>query len=252
MTSARSPASFTIGRSLTSRPHGRVARPTPSVATGVPPRTVREIAARYRERAPGLAHGLLALSVALGHHLPLAVDIPLDPERRAAFGLGAAWLAARHRGTPGATPWRWLAAITGGRVLSTNTRSPTTGRRGLPVLGHGPLPGLGAGPQAARAGYQHPSARAPPSVVRAHCEFRGGPSPPTAAATSPRSPAGSSPNSVAGNTRSRAWTRSRANWTALRNLSRLHPGVAAQDYILTRVKHPLGRGVVERLACLPA
>jgi hypothetical protein len=34
------------------------------------------------------------------------------------------------------------------------------------------------------------------------------------------------------------------NWTAGRNLSRLHPGASAQDYILGRVKHPLGRGVV--------
>ncbi|MGD0861756.1 MAG: hypothetical protein ABSA21_03225 [Candidatus Limnocylindrales bacterium] len=34
------------------------------------------------------------------------------------------------------------------------------------------------------------------------------------------------------------------NWTENRNLSRLHPGVSAQDYILAHVKHPLGRGVV--------
>lgn len=33
-------------------------------------------------------------------------------------------------------------------------------------------------------------------------------------------------------------------WTDGRNLSRLHPGTSAQDYILARVKHPLGRGVV--------
>jgi len=26
--------------------------------------------------------------------VPLAVEIPLEPEHRAAFGLGAAWLAA--------------------------------------------------------------------------------------------------------------------------------------------------------------
>lgn len=34
------------------------------------------------------------------------------------------------------------------------------------------------------------------------------------------------------------------NWTDGMNLSRLHPGSSAQDYILGRVKHPLGRGVV--------
>ena len=65
-----------------------------AVATRVPWRTVRDIAARYREHAPELAHSLLALSVALGHDIPLAVEIPLEPEHRAAFGLGAAWLAA--------------------------------------------------------------------------------------------------------------------------------------------------------------
>jgi len=34
------------------------------------------------------------------------------------------------------------------------------------------------------------------------------------------------------------------NWTDLRNLSRLFPGVSAQAYILAHVKHPLGPGVV--------
>lgn len=34
------------------------------------------------------------------------------------------------------------------------------------------------------------------------------------------------------------------NWSEGMNLSRLHPGVSAQDYILGRVKSPLGRGVV--------
>src|SRR5450759_3044071 len=36
------------------------------------------------------------------------------------------------------------------------------------------------------------------------------------------------------------------NWTQDRSLSRLHPGVSAQEYILSNVKHPLGRGVVLR------
>jgi hypothetical protein len=34
------------------------------------------------------------------------------------------------------------------------------------------------------------------------------------------------------------------NWTQGRSLSRLHLGVSAQEYILSNVKHPLGRGVV--------
>ena len=151
----------TVGRIIAAGLRGTTVREI-AVATGVPPRTVRDLRLRYREHAPGLAHSLLALSVALGHQIPLAVDIPLEPERRAAFGLGAAWLAARRRGAPGATPWRWLAAITGGRVLSTNTRVPGTGRRALAVLGHGPLPGLDAGPQAAGARHRDPYRRAPP------------------------------------------------------------------------------------------
>lgn len=38
-----------------------------------------------------------------------------------------------------------------------------------------------------------------------------------------------------------------ANWTAGRDLSRLHPGTAAQDYILARVPSPLGPGVIKPL-----
>jgi hypothetical protein len=127
-----------------------------AAATGVPGRTVREIAARYRQHAPDLASRLLALSVALGHDIPLAVDIPLEPERRAAFGLGAAWLAARHHGAPGATPWRWLATITGGRVLSANTRLPGTGPRALAVLSGGPTLGR-SGSVAARTSLRRSS-----------------------------------------------------------------------------------------------
>ena len=134
-----------------------------AAATGVPDRTVRDIAARYRRHAPDLASGLLAMSVALGGHLSLAVEIPLEPERRAAFGLGAAWLAARRHGAPGATPWRWLAAITGGRVPSTNTRSPGTGRRALAVLSDGPTLGREAGPLPGLGGPRRPFGRASPS-----------------------------------------------------------------------------------------
>jgi hypothetical protein len=172
-----------------------------AVATGVPPRTVRDIAARYREHAPGLARSLLALSVALGHRIPLAVEIPIEPERRAAFVIWAAWMSARRRGAPGATPWRWLATITGGRVLATTTRSPEAGRRDLAVLGHRPLPGFDAALRAARAGHRHRSGRAPPSDVTAHSESTAGASPSTAADTSPHIPAGSSPNRAAANTR---------------------------------------------------
>jgi len=134
-----------------------------AVATGVPARTVRDIRARYRACAPDLAARLLALSVALGAHLPLALDIPVEPERRAAFGLGAAWTAARRHGAPGATPWRWLALISSGRVLPTNTRLPRAGRRVPVVLSQASPSGADAGSPGALGGLRHPSGRAPPS-----------------------------------------------------------------------------------------
>lgn len=37
------------------------------------------------------------------------------------------------------------------------------------------------------------------------------------------------------------------NWTDGRNLARLHPGVSAQTYVMSHVKHALGRGVIEPL-----
>jgi hypothetical protein len=137
-----------------------------AVATGVPARTVRDVRRRYRKQAPDLASRLLALSVALGGHLSLALDIPVEPERRAAFGLGAAWTAARRHGAPEATAWRWLAFISGGRVLSTNTRLPGAGRRAPVVLSPAPPSGHDAGPRAVRAGRRCSSGRAPPSRSR--------------------------------------------------------------------------------------
>jgi len=83
----------TVGRIIAAGIRGTTVREI-AVATRVPSRTVRDIRTRYREHAPALADRLLALSVGLGHHVPLAVEIPLEPEHRAAFGLGAAWLAA--------------------------------------------------------------------------------------------------------------------------------------------------------------
>ena len=79
----------TVGRIIAAGIQGTMVREI-ALVTGVPPRTVREIAGRYRDHTPELAHRLLALSVALGRPLPLALEIPLEPERRAAFALGAA------------------------------------------------------------------------------------------------------------------------------------------------------------------
>ncbi len=153
----------TVGRIIAAGIQGTTVREI-AAATGVPARTVRAVRRRYRGHAPELAHRLLALSVALGGHLSLAVDIPIEPERRAAFALGAAWTAARRHGAPGATPWRWLAAITGGRVLGTNTRVPGADRRAPVVLSRAAPSGHDAGNRMAWAGRRHRSGRAPPST----------------------------------------------------------------------------------------
>lgn len=133
-------------------------------ATGVPARTVHDIRRRYRDHAPALATRLLAHTVALGGHLSLALDIPVEPERRAAFGLAAAWTAARHLGAPEATPWRWLATISGGRVLTTNKLLPETGLRAPVVLSDGPIVGREAGSPAGLGGPWRPFGLAPPSA----------------------------------------------------------------------------------------
>lgn len=135
-----------------------------AATTGVPARTVRDLLARYRERAPDLARDLLALTVAFGQSVSLALDIPTEPRRRAAFALGMAWHAARRHGANGMTPWQLLAAISGGRVLATNTRPPRVHRGGLAVLNHGALPGPDFGSSVAGAGQRHPLGRAPPPV----------------------------------------------------------------------------------------
>ncbi len=154
----------TIGRIIAAGIRGTATREI-AATTGVPTRTVRDLLARYRECAPELAQNLLALHVALGHAVSLALDIPTEPGRRAAFALGMAWHAARRPGAHGATPWRWLAAISGGRVLATNTRPPGVGRGGLAVLNHGALPEPDTGASVALGDHRQPVGRAPPPVV---------------------------------------------------------------------------------------
>jgi hypothetical protein len=139
-------------RHLDARDRGRDRRAGADCARHPPP---------LPAQAPALATRLLALSLALGGHLSLALDIPVERERRAAFGLGAAWTAAGHHGAPEATPWRWLATISGGRVLPTNTRLPDTGRQAQFVLKEAPPSGRDSSLQAVRTGLRHHSRRAP-------------------------------------------------------------------------------------------
>ena len=153
----------TVGRIVVAGLRGATVREI-AATTGVPARTVRDLRVRYRRQAPELASRLLALSVALGGQLPLAVEIPVEPDRRAAFGLGAAWLAARRHGGSRSTPWRWLATITGGRVLDTNTHLPGTGRPARVVLSGGPTGGPEPGPPPRPGGPRRPLGRPPPST----------------------------------------------------------------------------------------
>jgi (2Fe-2S) ferredoxin len=148
-----------VDASIRGEPAGEIA-----AGTCVPARTVRDILARYQAHAPVLARDLLALTVALGGHFSFAVEIPVQPDRRAAFALGAAWARARRRGAQAVTPWHWLADISGRRVLGTNTSLPRTGPHAHPELTGGPAgrPNPGRLPRAGAA--RCPAGRAPPPL----------------------------------------------------------------------------------------
>jgi hypothetical protein len=148
-----------VGRIVTDAIRGE---PTGEIAasTCVPARTVRDILARYRHHAPVLARDLLALTIAMGGHFSLAVEIPVAPEPGAAFALGAAWTEARRHGAQGETPWSWLADVSGRRVLGTNTSVPPMGIYARPGL----IGGLVAGPNPSRPAPSGAS-RGPPGRV---------------------------------------------------------------------------------------
>jgi hypothetical protein len=118
-----------VDASIRGEPAGEIA-----AGTLLPARTVRDILARYRRQAPALARDLLAMTVALGGHFSFAVEIPVQHDRRAAFALEAAWARARRHGAQAVMPWHWLADISGGRVLGTNTSLPRTGLHARPQL----------------------------------------------------------------------------------------------------------------------
>lgn len=92
---------------------------TVAAGVGVPAATVRDWRWRYRARAPTLAAGFAAASVALGGDAPVASG---PPEVAALEALGAAWAAARAR-LGGRCPgvWGFAATVTGGGLLATTT-----------------------------------------------------------------------------------------------------------------------------------
>ena len=96
---------------------------------GVPHTTVRDWRRRFARRAGLLAAGLGALAVEVGAALPARVpDV-----RGAALGALEAVRArvAQRLGRVAPGRWQLAALLTGGRLLSTTTSPPWSGREGL-------------------------------------------------------------------------------------------------------------------------
>lgn len=88
---------------------------------GVPYTTVRGWRRRFASRAPLLAAGFLAATVAWGDLVP---RLPEGAVARALCAIGAAVAAARRRfGTTGGR-WRLANRVVGGHLLTTNTDPP--------------------------------------------------------------------------------------------------------------------------------
>ena len=111
----------TIGIALTRAVTAGAGQRTIALELGVPHTTTREWRRRHRARAPLLAAGFAAMVVAFGGR---AVAVGGSPERTALEALAAAWWHARRRFGDGVgETWEFVAAVTGGTWLSTNTTS---------------------------------------------------------------------------------------------------------------------------------
>lgn len=100
-----------------------------AVRLGVPHTTVRDWVRRFVARAAVLTAGFAALAVALCGWAP-ALGGAAD--RRALDAIDAAFAGAGSRAGPRlAARWAFVALVTGGRLLATNTNPPWSvfGRR---------------------------------------------------------------------------------------------------------------------------
>lgn len=94
-----------------------------------PHTTVRDWSRRYRQRAPALAAGFVALAVGWGADPP--PTSAWSPVRSSMEALGAAWSQARRRfGAQVASPWRFAGVVCGGKLLATATSPPWSGPAG--------------------------------------------------------------------------------------------------------------------------
>jgi len=100
-----------------------------AAALDVPHTTARGWVRRFAARAAGLSVGFAALAVELGGEV---LDAMTDVVAHALVAIGAAFHAASALAGWGALGrWRFASAVSGGRVIATNTNSPylVVGRR---------------------------------------------------------------------------------------------------------------------------
>jgi hypothetical protein len=118
---------------------GRLGVRPAAAALDVPHTTARGWVRRFVARAAGLSVGFAALAVELGG---VVVDAVGDAAGWAVAAIGAAFGAASTLvGWERLGRWRFVSAVSGGRIIATNTSSPylIVGRRRFmpPVLTEG-------------------------------------------------------------------------------------------------------------------
>jgi hypothetical protein len=112
----------TVGAVITEVAGGVCGVRPAAVRAGVPHTTARDWVRRFCGRARELGVGFAALAVELGGE---PVRPPGEPRGFALAAIGAAFGAAA--GLPGwlaVGPWRFAAAVSGGRLIAANTISP--------------------------------------------------------------------------------------------------------------------------------
>jgi Homeodomain-like domain len=117
-----------IGQALERAVAGVGLRPI-AAELGVPHTTVRDWRRRFASRAGLLAAGLGALAVEVGAGLPVRVADLQGAVLGALEAVRARVTERLRRAAPGR--WQLAALLTGGRLLSTTTSPPWSGREGL-------------------------------------------------------------------------------------------------------------------------